>query len=155
MKKLLFDCGTRDITASVGILALRFMIGLMMLIGHGIPKIQNYVILKDKFKIDVFPFHHFSGSLNLILCLVAEVGAAAFIVIGFCTRPAAFFLGFTMIVAAFGAHGADPWFMKPGVVSSKELALLYLIPMIALILTGGGAFSVDAVTYEDRKRRRW
>lgn len=155
MKKILFDCGTRDTTASLGILALRMMTGLMMLIGHGLPKIQGYSMLKDKFELKVFPFQYFAPSLNLILCIAAEVGAAALIVIGLCTRPAAFVLGFTMVVAAFGVHGADPWFMAQGVPAAKEPALLYLIPMIAIILTGGGSFSLDAAIYKEGKRRRW
>ncbi len=155
MKRFLFDCGTRDTTASLGILALRVMIGLMMLIGHGLPKLRNYPALKDKFELEVFPFHHFASSINLLLCTAAEVAAAAFIVIGLCTRPAAFVLGFTMVVAAFGVHGADPWFMAQGVPAAKEPALLYLIPMIAIILAGGGAFSLDAAIYRDSKRRRW
>ena len=155
MKKFLFDCGTRDTTASLGIFALRVMIGLMMLIGHGLVKIQNYSMLKDKFELKVYPFQHFSPSMNLILCIAAEAGAAALIVVGLCTRPAAFVLGFTMVVAAFGVHGADPWFMGPGVPAAKEPALLYLIPMIVIILTGGGAFSLDAAIYKEGKRRRW
>ena len=155
MKKILFDCGTRDTTASLGILALRVMTGLMMLLGHGLPKLQNYATLKDKFELNIFPFQHFAPSINLILCISGELVAAALIVIGLCTRPAAFALGFTMVVAAFGVHGADPWFMGPGIPASKEPALLYLIPMIAIILTGGGAFSLDAAIYKEGKRRRW
>lgn len=155
MKKILFDCGTRDTTASLGILALRLMTGLMMLIGHGMVKIQNYPMLKDKFELKVYPFEHFSSSINLILCIAAEVGAAALIILGLCTRPAAFVLGFTMVVAAFGVHGASPWFLGPGVTAAKELALLYLIPMLAIILAGAGSFSLDAVIHKDGKRRRW
>jgi putative oxidoreductase len=155
MKKILFDCGTRDTTASLGILALRVMTGLMMLIGHGLPKLQNYATLKDKFELQIFPFQHFAPSINLMLCIAGEVGAAALIVIGLCTRPAAFMLGFTMVVAAFGALGSAPWFMGPGVAAAKEPALLFLIPMIAIILTGGGAFSLDAAIYKEGKRRRW
>lgn len=155
MKKFLFDCGTRDATASLGILALRVMTGLMMLLGHGLPKLLNYTVLKDKFGLQVYPFQHFAPSVNLMLCIAAEAGAAALIVIGLCTRPAAFLLGFTMVVAAFGVLGNAPWFMGPDVPVSKEPALLYLIPMIAIILTGGGAFSLDAAVYKEGKRRRW
>lgn len=155
MKRFFFDCGTRDTTASLGIFALRLMIGLMMFIGHGWVKIQNYPMLKDKFELKVYPFQHFASSMNLILCIAAEAGAAALIIIGLCTRPAAFVLGFTMVVAAFGVHGAAPWFMGPGVPVAKEPALLYLIPMIAIILMGGGAFSLDAAIYKEGKRRRW
>lgn len=155
MKRFLFDCGTRDTTASLGIFVLRMMIGLMMLVGHGIPKIQNYSVMKEKFELKVFPFEHFASSINLMLCIAAEAGAAALIIIGLGTRPAAFVLGFNMVVAAFGALGAAPWFMGPGVAAAKETALLYLIPMIAIILTGGGAFSLDAAIYKESKRRRW
>jgi putative oxidoreductase len=155
MKKILFDCGTRDTTASLGILALRVMTGLMMLLGHGVPKLQNYTMLKDKFELQVYPFQHFASSINLMLCIAAEAGAAALIVIGLCTRPAAFMLGFTMVVAAFGVHGTAPWFMAQDVPAAKEPALLYLIPMIAIILTGGGAISLDAAIYKEGKRRRW
>jgi putative oxidoreductase len=155
MKRILFDCGTRDITASIGIVALRLMIGSMMLIGHGLPKLENYAKLKDKFELKIFPFDQFASSVNLMLTIAAEVGAAALIAIGLCTRPAAFVLGFTMVVAAFGVLGGAPWFLGPGVTAAKEPALLYLVPMIAIILTGGGAFSLDAAIYKEGKRRRW
>jgi hypothetical protein len=45
--------------------------------------------------------------------------------------------------------------MGPGVPAAKELALLYLVPMIAIILTGGGSFSLDATIHKEGKRRRW
>lgn len=157
MKKFLFDCGTRDATASVGILALRVMIGLMMLIGHGIPKIQEYSARKDLFYVpDFFPLKYLSPPLSLMACIAAEVGAAALIILGLATRPAAFVLGFAMVVVAFGFHGSAPWFVKPPTVTdAKELGLLYLIPMIAIILSGAGAYSIDAGLYREGKRRRW
>ncbi len=155
MKRFLFDCGTRDTTASIGILALRLMIGLMMLIGHGLPKLQGYSSIKDWYVPEIFPLNYMTPSVSLIATIMAEFGASALIVLGIATRPAAFLLGFAMVVAAFGVHGAAPWFTGPGVPVSKEPALLYVIPMIVIILTGGGAFSLDAAIYEDRKRRRW
>lgn len=156
MKKLLFDCGTRDITASIGIAVLRVLIGLMMLIGHGIPKIRNFEILQKEFPIpDFFPFDHMSRSVSLVASITGEALAAALIILGFATRPAAFLLGFTMVVAAFNIHGSAPWFMGPGAAMAKEPALLYLIPMIALIFSGAGMFSLDAAIYKEGKRRRW
>ncbi len=156
MKKFLFDCGTRDATASIGILALRVMIGLMMLVGHGIPKIQNFTAMKDKFYVpDFFPLNYMSPSVSLMACIGAEVGASLLIIFGFATRPAAFLLGFSMVVAAFNYHANAVWFMGPGVTVSKEPALLYLIPLISLILAGAGAFSLDAGIYQESKRRRW
>jgi putative oxidoreductase len=157
MKKFLFDCGTRDTTASIGIAGLRLMIGLMMLIGHGLPKIQEYAARKDLFYVpDFFPLKYLSPPLSLMFTIGAEVGAAALIILGLATRPAAFFLGMTMVVAAFDFHGAAPWFVKPPTIyDAKELALLYLIPMLVLILTGAGSYSFDAGLYRESKRRRW
>jgi putative oxidoreductase len=154
MKKFFFDCGTRDTTASLGILALRVMIGLMMLIGHGIPKIQKFATYSEGFFVpDFLPFKYMSPQVSLMACITAEVGASVLLILGLATRPAAFMLGFAMVVAAFARHAADPWFMAGG--AAKEPALLYLIPMIAIILTGAGAFSLDATIYKETKRRRW
>lgn len=156
MKKFLFDCGTRDATASFGILALRVMTGLMMLIGHGIPKLGNFdgILKKGFYQPDFFPLNLLPLQVNLGLVIGAEAIASGLIVLGLLTRPAAFILGFAMVVAAFGAHASAPWFMG-GAGSAKEPALLYLIPMIAIILTGAGTYSLDSVFCKDSKRRRW
>ncbi|MEO5914891.1 MAG: DoxX family protein [Luteolibacter sp.] len=157
MKKFFFDCGTRDATASLGFLALRVMVGLMMLIGHGIPKIKNYQVNKSLFPVpDFLPFSLLDHRMSLNLCIAAEVGAALMVILGFATRPAAFILAFTMVVAAFSYLGAAPWFQSsPTLVETKELAVLYVIPMIAIILAGAGGYSLDAALCKDSKRRRW
>lgn len=155
MKKLFFDCGTRDATASLGILALRIMTGLMMLVGHGIPKIQNYATLKKFFYVpDFLPLNW--APACLIACIAAEAGASLLVILGLATRPAAFILGFCMVVASFGKLGAAPWFVKTAtLVESKETSLLYLIVMVGIILAGAGAYSLDALLYRETKRRRW
>lgn len=157
MKKYLFDCGTRDATASLGILALRLLVGLMMLVGHGMPKITNFAARKDMFYVpEFFPFNLMTPQISLIICIAAEVGAAALIILGLAARPAAFMLGLCMVVAAFGFLNSAPWFLSsPTLVDTKELSIMYLIPMIALILTGAGAYSMDALIHKDSKRRRW
>lgn len=157
MKKFFFDCGTRDATASLGILALRVMTALMMLIGHGLPKIQHYAERKELFPVpDIFPLKYLTPPMSLIACISAEVVASTLIIIGFATRPAAFALGFCMVVAAFNVLGATPWFIStPTLIETKELSILYLIPMIAIILTGAGGYSLDAAFCKDGKRRRW
>jgi|694.fasta_scaffold77515_4 putative oxidoreductase len=157
MKRFFFDCGTRDSLASGGIFALRIMIGLMMLIGHGLPKIRNFnAILENGFPVpDFFPLKLMSPSISLLATIGAEVGAALLIILGLATRPAAFVLGFTMVVAAFSVMGNAPWFTGPGVAAAKEPAILFLIPMIAIIMTGAGSISIDAAIYKDGRRRRW
>jgi putative oxidoreductase len=157
MKKIFFDCGTRDATASLGFLALRVLTGLMMLIGHGIPKIHSFAASKEFFYVpDFFPFKLMTPAVSLMACISAEVVASALIILGLATRPAAFVLGFCMVVAGFGKMGDAPWFqMSATMVETKEMSVLYLIPMIAIILAGAGGYSLDAVICRDSKRRRW
>ena len=155
MKKLLFDCGTRDATASLGLLFLRVCIGLLMMIGHGIPKIQAFADKKDKFPVpDFFPLKYMSPPISLMATIGTEVGCAALIILGLATRPAAFIFAFTMIVAAFNIHSSGPWFIG-GAPGAKEPALLYMIPAIAILLAGAGSYSIDATILKEGRRRKW
>jgi len=156
MKRFFFDCGTRDATASLGLFVLRVGAGLMMLLGHGLPKLQDYASMKNGWPTaNIWPLTHLPSEVSFICTLVAEVGAAGLIVLGLMTRPAAFYLGFVMVVAAFQVMGAAPWFPTQAVPMAKEGALMYLLPAVVLILSGPGAWSFDAVIYREGKRRRW
>lgn len=157
MKKLLFDCGTRDAAVAPAIFALRLLIGMMMLAGHGIGKIQGFQARKELFYVpDFFPLKYMSPQISLLAAIFAEVACSLLLILGLATRPAAFVLGFSMVVAVFGFHADSPWFVSPpSVLEAKELALLYLIPMVVLILSGGGAWSLDARIFREGRRRRW
>ena len=52
------------------------------------------------------------------------------------TRPAAFFVAFTMGVAAFIRHASDPY-------SNKEKALLFLCVAIFYFFVGAGRYLID------------
>ncbi|QTN33672.1 DoxX family protein [Akkermansiaceae bacterium] len=154
MKSFFFDCGTRDATASLGLLALRIGIGLMMFLGHGLGKIENFVDKKDGFPVpDFFPLKYMSPPVSLMATIGAEVVCSVLIIFGFATRPAAFVFAFTMTVAAFHIHGGGPWFLGQG-EGPKEPALLYLIPAVAILLSGAGRYSFDAAILKER-RRKW
>ncbi len=156
MKKFLFDCGSRDSLVAPGLFFLRASVGLMMLIGHGIPKIEKFSQMAQPggfYEPDFFPFNFMSAQITVIAVICAEVVAASMLVLGLLTRPAAFVLGFAMTVAAFGRHAADPWFAAGG--PAKELALMYLIASVAILLTGAGRWSADAAIHKEGKRRRW
>lgn len=154
MKKFLFDCGTRDATASLGLLFLRVCTGLMMLLGHGLGKIQTFAEKKDVFPVpDFFPLKYLSNPVSLMATIGAEVGCSILIILGVATRPAAFIFAFTMVVAAFHIHGGHPWFSGSG--PSKEMAVMYLIPAITILLVGAGQYSADAVILKEGRRRRW
>jgi putative oxidoreductase len=153
MKKLFFDCGTREASASLGLLVLRVSIGSMMLFGHGLAKFGMFAQAKDTWPVpQIFPLKYLSPPVSMIASIAIEAGAATLLILGLLTRPAAFLLGFAMVVAAFQVHGGDPFFMAGG--AAKEPAILYLIPCLVLILTGAGNFSLDSLIFKE-KRRRW
>jgi len=152
MRRFLFDCGTRDAVASTGLLVLRLGFGLMMALGHGLPKLQKFEALKDGWTVPSLPPLSFMSSpVSLMATIAAELGAASLLAAGLATRPAAFVLGFAMVVAAFQVHGSGPLFL-PG-EGAKEPALLYLIPCVALICSGAGAWSLDRLLYREKKKR--
>ena len=68
---------------------------------------------------------------------LSELIGGLFVVFGIATRPAAAFIFFTMFIAAFVRHGADPF-------KKKELALAYLAMSGAVALLGAGRWSLDA-----------
>ena len=70
------------------------------------------------------------------MAALSELVGGVLVALGLGTRVSAFFVAFTMVVAAFVQHAADPF-------AKKELAVLFLVGFSALILTGGGQFALD------------
>ena len=83
------------------------------------------------------------SQLTLILAIAAEVGCAVLLILGLGTRLAAIPLATTMLVAWFVVHIEDPWV-------KQELPALFLSGFVALILTGAGKFSLDALFSKSR-----
>jgi putative oxidoreductase len=138
----------QDLMTSVGLLVLRLGIGGFMLT-HGWGKLQ--MVLAGDFDKFGDPLGLGSG-LSLVLVTGAEFCCALLVVAGFATRLAAAPIVFTMAVAAFRFHANDPWTLGPG--ASKEPALLYMTPFLALIFTGAGKFSVDGLIWPWWRKRR-
>ena len=119
-----------------GLLVLRVGTSVLLMT-HGWPKFQQ---LKDGLRSpDGVQFYNWLGigdTVSLTLTVLGELVAPAFILIGFKTRWAAVPAAITMAVAAFMVHGEDP-------LSDKEHALLFLIPLVAILLMGPGRWSLD------------
>jgi putative oxidoreductase len=131
-----------NLTASVGLLLLRIGFGGVLLAGHGWGKLTGFGKMAP-----LFPDPLGLGSnVSLALAVFAEVFCAAAVILGFFTRLAVIPIAVTMLVAFGIVHAADPF-------ANKELALLYLIPMVTLLFTGAGRFSADAGLARQTQRR--
>lgn len=120
--------------SSLSILILRLSIGAMLLLGHGLQKLNTFADLKG-----VFPDPLGVGSqMSLTLSVFAEFFCSLFLIFGVCTRLVSVPLIINMAVAAFIFHSADPW-------EKKELAFAYLVPFITLFFSGGGEYSISAI----------
>jgi putative oxidoreductase len=139
----------KEVAASVGLLILRLGIG-GFLITHGWGKVQMLLAGgADKFGDPI----GLGSTISLALVTTSEFVCALFILLGLGTRFAAVPVVISMSVAAFVVHAQDPWTMEAAANaflggasktwSSKEPALLYLIPFLSLVFTGGGRLSLD------------
>lgn len=140
----------QTLATSAGLLILRLGVAGFML-GHGWGKVQmlrggQVEMIGDPIGI---------GSMaTLVLLIFAEFVCAALVLVGLLTRLAAGPLVIAMAVAAFVAHGDDPWTMDTAYAQvfagerdlpmSKQPALMFLVPFLALVFTGPGRFSLDA-----------
>ncbi|MEE2788934.1 MAG: DoxX family protein [Myxococcota bacterium] len=132
MKRFFMNPGNLTGVASVGVLVLRLVSGVLMLYLHGWPKWTKFSAKADSFPdpLGVGP------PVSMALTIFAEVGCSALIVLGAFTRWAAFVLMFTMVIAAFVIHGEDP-------LRKQELALIYAAVFAGLVFTGAGRISID------------
>ena len=150
----------KDMATSVGLLILRLGIG-GFLITHGWGKLQ--MLLSggaDKFGDPI----GLGSTLTLVLVTTSEFLCALLIILGLATRLAALPVVISMSVAAFVVHASDPWTMEAAAKAffsgasktwfAKEPALLYLIPFLSLVFTGGGRFSLDGLIAMRWKQRQ-
>jgi putative oxidoreductase len=133
MKKL-FRVTINDQLLHFAILFFRIIIGAFMLT-HGYSKL---LYLFSGEEIEFLDFLGIGLKASLALAVFAEFFCSILIIIGLGTRWATIPLIVTMIVAAFIAHGADPF-------GKKEMALLYLSSYIVLLFLGSGKFSLDGL----------
>ncbi len=133
LKKLLFKTTPESsMLNEVTLTILRVAAGLLMAGLHGMGKIPPGEQMIGGVGALGFPMPVlFAWAAGL-----AELLGGIFLAIGFLTRPSAFFLAFTMFVAAFGRHIADPW-------DVKELSVIYLSIYLIFLSRGAGKFSVD------------
>lgn len=121
---------TNDTIVNIWLLLFRVSAGAFMLT-HGIPKFLKLVEGSTQFADPL----GIGQTLSLILAVFAEFLCSVLLILGIGTRLASLPLIATMAIAAFYVHGADPF-------QRKEMALLYLIVYITILVFGGGKFEL-------------
>ncbi|OFY41743.1 MAG: DoxX family protein [Bacteroidetes bacterium GWF2_40_14] len=140
MKKfILYGFPLRDNGFSAALLLLRVGIAIMIMT-HGWAKIQGFNAFSQAFPDPI----GLGSELSLILAIGAEFFAAIFVIAGLLTRLSLIPMAFTMIIAAFVTHAADPF-------QVREMALLYLLVFVTLFLLGPGKYSLDYMLFSKNK----
>ncbi|MGQ7870680.1 DoxX family protein [Sunxiuqinia sp. sy24] len=124
---------TNDAVVNLWLFIFRVAAGGFMLT-HGIPKFLKLIEGNTQFA-DPFGI---GPTLSLILTVFAEFLCSVLIMLGIGTRLASIPLIATMGVAAFIIHASDSF-------QRKEMALLYLIVFITILVFGGGKFALGRV----------
>ena len=133
MKRFLTNGEIPLLSIDLALTVLRIFAGLTMALTHGaakLPPSEQFVTFLTEFGFPVPLVMAWSAGLS-------ELVGGLLLAAGLFTRPAAFFLVFTMAIAAFVVHAGDPF-------AKKELALVYLLIYTVFLITGSGKFSVDA-----------
>ena len=119
--------------SSFGLLFLRIGAGALLIYGHGWPKLMHFSERAGRFADPL----HVGHDRSMMMAIFAEVVCAAAVMLGFATRFAAAVIVFLFsVILAVVTRGA-PW-------DERELAMVYLLPFLCLIFTGGGNYALDA-----------
>jgi putative oxidoreductase len=116
------------------LLVQRAATGLLLLIGHGLPKISSFSELSGSF-FDPLRIGHRN---SLILVILAELFSSMFIVLGLFTRFAAFIIVVDLSIAVFIVHHGQP-------LKNFELPALFLTSVFTIMIIGPGKVSVDGM----------
>ena len=86
------------------------------------------------------------STVSLSLAIFAEVICSVAFILGALYRLALIPLIFTMVIAFFVIHAADPF-------SAKEPAFIYLMVYLMTYITGPGKFAVDRLLVTKKRSR--
>lgn len=124
----------------LGLLILRVGVAAPLVVAHGWGKLQMLLDGGGEGFPDPLGV---GGEMSLTLAVFGEVVAPIGLALGLLGRLSALPVVVTFVVAFFVVHGDDPF-------EVKEKAFLYLVPAVALLLTGPGELSLDGLLRRKR-----
>ena len=133
MRKILSTAYT-DAAFNFALLVQRVVTGLLLLIGHGLPKISNFSDLSSSFY-DPLRIGHRN---SLVLVILAELFCSMLMVLGLFTRIVAFVIVIELSIAVFWYHHGQP-------LKNVELASIFLTSVFTIMIVGPGRVSVDGM----------
>lgn len=122
----------KETLSDLALLLLRVSVGVHMAWLHGYDKLRNFSARAGSFPdpLDI-------GQRNsLIATVIAEFFCAILLAAGLMGRVAALAMAFIVGTTVFVQRAGDPW-------QRKELSVLYLAALLALVLLGPGRLSLD------------
>ena len=140
--KCLFPQKPDGTAISLLLLALRLLFGGLLL-SHGLQKWTNYSEMSATFPDPL----GVGNSVSLGLAIFGEMLCSVGFIFGALYRLAMIPMIFTMGMAFFVIHGADPF-------AVKELAFIYLVVFVLMYIVGPGKYSIDRIISVPLHQRR-
>ena len=131
MRRVVTDPGHPGPQRDLGLLVLRVAFAAALIGAHGWGKMMNLVQGGGAGFPDPFGV---GGVVSLALAVFAEVVCGIALILGIGGRIPAAILAVFFLVAFFMIHGGDPF-------AERELAFVYLMAFVTLVLTAPGRYS--------------
>lgn len=122
----------------LALLVLRVWAGLALFLRHGMEKLTHFSLMAAHFPDPI----HIGPRPSLALALLSDGICSVLVILGIGTRWAALIIAINLSVAISLVHK----FALSG-PRSGELPLVFLGIFIALVIAGGGRFSIDAILH--------
>jgi putative oxidoreductase len=124
----------KNFNNDLALLLLRITFGGLLLIDHGIGKIEKLMNPPVQF----MDFMGLGPDASLFLVIVAEAVCSLLVVIGLGTRLACIPLLINFIVALVKAHAGNTF-------AQVELPLIFLLSFVVIFISGAGKYSFDTL----------
>ena len=118
----------------IGLLILRVLPALGLFLAHGWSKLIHMPGIFENFANPI----GLGPALSAAFVIFSEVVCALLVLLGLFTRWAAVPIVLFFLIAGLIHHAPDPF-------GRQEFALIYAVPFLVLIFTGGGRYALDAV----------